>query len=144
MKITIDTAKPLALAMEGGKFVFKKEAEDKLVELLEIQQIVNEAVDEAKKQIQEAGESIDPSFKGVIGEKVKAIFRTYGAKYTYRMNELDIAKPFLKEKVFYSVDSKAVDEHIKQSGKLPEAIYDKERTKSISFTLQNKLLEDKI
>ena len=141
MKLTIDTDQPLKLAQEAGKFVFKREAEEKLVELLELQELINQAVDTAKKQIQEAGESIDPSFKGIIGEKVKAIYRTYGAKYTYRMNEVEIAKPFLKEKIYYSVDSGVVDEFVKKEGKLPEGIYDKERTKSISFTLQNKLLE---
>ena len=142
MKLTIDTNQPLTLAQEAGKFVFKKEAEEQLVKLLELQEIVNQAVNEAKRQIREAGESIDPSFRGVIGEKVKAIYRTYGAKYTYRMNEIEIAKPFLKEKIYYSVDSGVVDEFVKKEGKLPEGIYDKERTKSISFTLQNKLLED--
>jgi len=142
MKLTIDTNQPLTLAQEAGKFVFKKEAEEQLVKLLELQKLVNQAVDEAKRQIREAGESIDPSFRGVIGEKVKAIYRTYGAKYTYRMNEIEIAKPFLKEKIYYSVDSGVVDEFVKKEGKLPEGIYDKERTKSISFTLQNKLLED--
>ena len=142
MKLTIDTNQPLTLAQEAGKFVFKKEAEEQLVKLLELQEIVNNAVNEAKRQIREAGESIDPSFRGVIGEKVKAIYRTYGAKYTYRMNEIEIAKPFLKEKIYYSVDSGVVDKFVKKEGKLPEGIYDKERTKSISFTLQNKLLED--
>ena len=58
------------------------------------------------------------------------------------MNEIDIAKPFLKEKIYYSVDSKAVDEAIKASGELPEGIYAKDRTKSISFSMNNKLLED--
>lgn len=141
MKIVVDTEQPIKLANEGGKFIFKKEAEEQLVQLLELQENINKAVDEAKKQIQEAGESLDPSFKGVIGEKVKAIFRAYGAKYTYKLDTIEEAKPFLKEKVYYTVDSSLVDKYIKENRELPEGIFNKERTKSISFTLQNKLLE---
>lgn len=141
-KIMIDPNYPMELAKEGGKLVLKREAEEYLVKLLELQNLVNEAVDNVKQQIQEAGETIDPTFKGVIGERIKAIYRSYGAKYTYHMNELEEAKPFLKEKIYYSVDSGLVDKYVKEVGEMPTAIYDKERTKSISFSLNNKMLKE--
>ena len=140
-KIMVNPNYPMELANKGGKLVFKKEAEEYLVKLFELKDIVEKAIDEAKRQIQESGTAIDPSFKGVIGDQVKAIYRTFGTKYTYHMNEIDIAQPFLKEKIYYSVDSKAVDKYISEVKELPPGIYEKERTKSISFSMGNKMLE---
>lgn len=137
----VDPNYPIELAKEGGKLVLKKEAEEYLVKLLELQEIVAQAVDQAKEQIKQAGESIDPSFKGVIGNKIRAVYRSFGAKYTYKLNEIELAKPFLKEKVYYSVDSKAIDDYVSGAGEMPDGIYEKDRNKSISFTFNNKLIE---
>ena len=115
-KIMIDPKYPMELAKEGGKLVLKKEAEEYLVKLLELQELVEQAINQAKQTIQETGEAIDPSFKGVVGEKVKAIYRPYGSKYSYRLNDIEVAKPFLKEKTYYSVDSKLVDKYVKEVG----------------------------
>jgi len=138
----VDPKYPVELSEKAGKLVLKREAEEYLVKLLELQNIVNEAVGHVKESIKQAGETIDPSFKGVIGERVKAIYRSYGAKYTYKMSEIEIAKPFLKEKIYYSVDSSKVDKYVKEVGEMPDGIHEKDRTKSISFSLNNKFLEE--
>lgn len=135
MKLTIDTDEIRALAREGDKFIFKKEAEKGILELLEVQKQVNEAVETLKMAIAEAGCKIDPSFSGVRGEKVNAVFRFYGEKYEYDWTKKEELKPFLNEKTYFKVDSDKVDGYLEQVGELPDGIKLKDRSKKLSLSI---------
>ena len=125
------------LAEEGDKFIFKPSAEEALVKLLELQKYINEVVENVKNNIAEAGQSINPNFKGVIGDKVRCIYRSYGAKYKYDWAKRLQAMPFLIEKTSYSVDSKKVEDYLKEVKELPEGILDANRTNQLSIMLDD-------
>ena len=130
-EIVVKTDEVRNLAKEGGKFVFKRDAEKQLNKLLELQEFINEQVEIAKEAIIEAGTAIDETFGGAIGEEISANYRYYGNRYEY--SDVQTAKPFLKEITFYKVDPKKVDEYMEEVGEIPPGIRHKERTKSLSI-----------
>uniref|UniRef100_A0A7C5YXM3 Uncharacterized protein n=1 Tax=candidate division CPR3 bacterium TaxID=2268181 RepID=A0A7C5YXM3_UNCC3 len=132
------------LAEESGKLVFKKEAEEELVKLLEIKNKIDEAIEKVKEQIKQAGESILPNFKGVEGKRVKAVFSYHGAKY--EVADKEKAEGFYQEVVYVKPDTKTIDNYIKEVGELPKGIITKEREKSLSLRLKEdvKSLPDEV
>lgn len=134
--ITINLDTVDSLVKKGENFVFKKEAEAEIIKLLKLRDLLDEKIKEVKVGIEKAGKSIDPSFKGVIGENLRATYRVFGERYTYdKYNPPD--EGFLKTITFSKVDSAKVDEHVEKTDELPEGIVLKERIPTISFTLKD-------
>jgi hypothetical protein len=125
------------LALEAGKLVFKKEAEEELVKLLEIKKKIDEAIEKVKEQIKQKGESILPNFKGVEGKMVKAIYSYHGAKY--KVQDPQKAQGFYKIVVYEKPDTETIDNYVKEYGELPEGIIPKEREKSLSLRLKEEV-----
>lgn len=134
------------LAQEGENFMFKPKAEEELIKLLELQQMVDEAVEQVKNKLAELGQAINPNFKGIIGDRVKCIYRAYGGKYKFDWSKKGDCMPFLKEKQTYTVDSDKVSKYIKEVGELPMGITeaDRENKLSISFKDEDEEPERKI
>ena len=130
------------LVTEGGKLVFNKKAEVAIVALLDHYREVGEAIDSLKKTIAEAGQSISPDFKGVVGEKVKAVYRLYGDRYEYDKSRKEELMPFLKLINWYKLSPEKVDEYVEQTGTVPDGIILKEREPVISLTLVKPALEE--
>ena len=139
--ITIDPSKIVSWSKKAGKLVFKKESEKELIKLYQLKDMIDRQIDLVKLAIAESGKSIMENFKGVIGENVRAVYRVYGEKYTYDKEKTKDLEPFLKRVVFYKVDSKAIDEYIKEVGELPEGIIEKDRQPTLSVTVKKELLE---
>ena len=131
--IIIDKNAIVGLVEKGGRFLFKPEAEDSLDELLRLQELVNEAVEQAKLAIGELGVKIHPGFKGVRGKKVRCIFKKYGAKYNFLKSKREELMPFLNARESFTVNSNAVEDHLANTGKLPEGIVETERTPKLSM-----------
>jgi hypothetical protein len=144
--ITINTHGIENLALEGGKFVFKKEADEALFQLLRLQAFIESEIKRVKEAISIAGVSLDAGFKGVKGPKVNATYALRGEKFSYKLEfEEKLKELFLKEKKYYKVDSKKVEEYVEKEGKLPEGITAKERDKTLSLAVVDKsLLEAEI
>lgn len=132
--ITIDPSEIQILAQEGEKFIFKPNAEESLKQLLRLQELVNNAVEQVKAQIGEAGKAINPNFKGVIGEEIRCVYRKYGAKYKYDFSKKKVLLPFLKEKVYYSVETEKVDDYLNKVGELPDGITEADREDKLSIS----------
>ena len=143
-KIIIYTDEISKLALEAGKLVFKKEAEEELVKLLEIKKKIDETIEKVKEQIKQAGESILPNFKGVEGRRVKAIYSYHGAKY--EIQDPQKAQGFYRIVVYEKPDTETIDNYVKEYGELPEGVVAKEREKSLSLRLKEnvKSLEEKV
>ena len=143
-KIIIYTDEISKLALEAGKLVFKKEAEEELVKLLEIKKKIDKAIEKVKEQIKQAGESILTNFKGVEGRRVKAIYSYHGAKY--EIQDPQKAQGFYRIVVYEKPDTEAIDNYVKEYGELPEGVVAKEREKSLSLRLKDevKSLEEKV
>lgn len=136
-QITIKPDEIKILAQEGEKFIFKPQAEEQLIKLLELQELINKTVEDVKNKIAEAGKSINPNFRGVIGDRVKCIYRAYGAKYSYDWKKRTDCMPFLKEKVVYTVDSDRVDKYLKEVGEMPDGISLSDRNNTLSISLKD-------
>jgi len=134
--ITVNLELVNTLVKKGSNFVFKKEAEEEILKLLKLRDLIEEKIKEVKEGIEKAGKSIDPSFKGVIGENLRATYRVFGERYTFdKYNPPD--EEFLKTITFSKVDSAKVDEHLEKTDELPTGITLKERVPTISFTIKD-------
>lgn len=136
--ITVDPKQIIQFAEEGGKFVFKPSAESELVKLLQLREWLDTVIDNIKTQIGEAGNKLNPNFRGVIGEEVKCIYRKFGAKYSYDWKRKEDCMPFLKKKEYYSVDSDKVDKYVKEVGELPEGIVEAPRPNTLTLSWKDK------
>jgi hypothetical protein len=125
------------LAKESCELIFKKEAEEQLIKLLEIKKQIDEVIENVKEKIKQAGESILPNFKGVEGKRVKAIYSYHGSKY--EIQDKEKARGFYQEVVYVKPDTKTIDNYVKEVGELPEGIITKEREKSLSLRLKEEV-----
>lgn len=141
-EITIRIDDTLRFTQEGQNFVFKAEAEAAILELLTLKEKIEAALEEVKQGIGRAGRQISPDFKGVIGARVKAIYRTSGERYEYDQNKQNQLAPFLKTISFQKVDAEKVDAHLAQGQPLPEGINLKKRLAAISLRLIPPQLEN--
>lgn len=136
-EIIIKTDEIGALAKEGEKFIFQPEAEEKLIELLMLQDLVNSTVEDVKEAIAKAGTDINPNFKGVIGDRVRLVYRQYGAKYKYDWKKKNECKPFLKEKTSWYVDTDKIEKYVEEVGELPEGIEENDRPNKLSISFKD-------
>ena len=135
--IVISPSEITQFANEGGKLIFKKEAEDSLVKLLNLQKLVEEKIDEVKKAIETAGTAIGLGFKGIIGERTRTTYRLYGEVYGYRIEKLEELKAggFINEKIMYKANSSKVQEYLDTVGELPDGIDLRDRQPQLSISL---------
>lgn len=134
--ITLDKKELTSFVEEGGKFLFKPSAEEAILKLHSTIEMLQQFEDDIKDKIAEMGRAINPNFKGVKGEKVSCVYRKYGSKYDYDFKKKNAALPFLKEKVYYSVDSEKVDKYLEEVKELPEGIVEASRDEKLSFSFK--------
>lgn len=125
------------LAKEGEKFIFKPKAEESLIKLLELQTFINDVVEQVKDQIAKAGQDVNPNFKGVIGDRIRCIYRAYGGKYKYDWGKKSNLEAFLKQKTIYTVDADKVEKYFKEVGELPDGITESDRENKLSIMLKD-------
>lgn len=141
--VTINPRAIIDIAEKAGDFVFTPEAEMELVKLLKMQKLIEGLVEQVKDQIAEAGLSIDEDFKGVIGEKVRTVYRKYGSKYGYERGKEEELGEFLKEVSYNKIDSGKIEKYLEATGELPEGVFTKDRTKQLSITVTDDNLLEK-
>lgn len=135
--ISVNVNEITSFKQEAGKLFFKPEAEDQLIKLIKLKELVDKAIDQVKEQIKESGEkALGVEFRGVIGDKVKVIQRFYGQKY--ELVDKDLPSDFVDEVVVKKIRTKEVDEYLKNEGRLPEGIKFKERGQSLSIIINDK------
>ena len=132
--ITVKPDKITDLAKEGEAFIFKPEAEEALIELLMLKELIDTTIDEVKDAIGKAGKDINPNFKGVIGDTVRCTYRKYGGKYKYDWGKKSMLDPFLDEKTRYYVNTESVDAYVKEVGELPDGISEVDREDKLTIT----------
>ena len=140
--IVIDRNEIARFVEQGGKLAIKPEAELHLVRLLELQEMVEKAIEDVKEKIVEAGKNIDPDFKGVIGRRIKAIYRHTQSPYDFDAGHTEEVMQFLKETKYYRVDGAKVEEYIAEKGVMPDFILEKEREKSLIISLKDEVYDE--
>lgn len=123
------------MAKKGEGLVFNPSVEQYIINVIEMYNALGDYIDDMKEVIGKTGQSIHPNFKGVQGDRVRCIYRQYGAKYTY--SDTDKAKPFLEEQVKYKVDTKLVDSYLKEVGELPEGIKPTDREPQLTISIKD-------
>lgn len=131
--ITIDPNEIAIFAEEGEKFVFRGDAEEHLIRLIEAQKMIEELMERVKVGIAKAGETVNPNFKGVIGDKVRCTYRQYGRKYKFVLNKKEELAPFLIAKEWLNIDTDKVDAYLEEVGELPDGIYEADREHKLSI-----------
>lgn len=139
MKITIDTKELESLVKESDGILFSPEAEKTLIKLLDIQDSVETAIKEAKEKIGETALKLDPNFTSVLGKDIKVGYRYFGAKFdTVPGLEDSISRNMVDKVIKYNLNSKKVEEHEQDTGKLPDGVMIRDRKKTITFSRRDK------
>lgn len=134
MIITIDTDDIVITAKDGGKFVFDKNAEDKLEKLLEIKDKLDNVIEQVKSNLETNGLKLNPDFSGVRGDKIKVEYRASGALYKL-VDPKNASPDFYKTKTTYSLNTELVSAYAENhDGKLPDGIEKVKRQKKISIS----------
>lgn len=140
MIINIDTAKVLELVKSGDKILFSADGEKVIVELNEMQAMIETALHDVKKNIQESALKLDPTFTSIQGDRVKVSYRAYGTRYRIDQTKLqEIPAEFYKSKVTYSPEIKAIEEFVDKQGGLPDGILENVREKQIQITVKEEV-----
>src|SRR4030042_89039 len=105
------------LVEKADKIFITAEGEQVLVDLLDVQRQVEEAIDTAKKKLEETALKINPNFTSIQADKIKVYYRTYGAKYRIDESHVsDLPKEFFETKQVYSANSEAIDQFVEKKG----------------------------
>lgn len=128
------------LVKESDSIFLGSEGEEVLVQLLELRDKIEEAIDEAELRLEQTALKLDPNFKSIQADKIKVYYRTYGHKYSIddtRVNELP--KNLYKTTIKYAPESKEIDKYIEENKKIPLGIIENDRKKTLTFKLKNEI-----
>ncbi|TXH08890.1 MAG: hypothetical protein E6R04_09790 [Spirochaetes bacterium] len=143
MEIQISLKELDTVVKQAGKLVATPEAENAILTLLEMREQIDLALEHVKHKIAEDGLKLDPTFKSIQGDKIKAGYRVYGSKYGIDKKYIDeLPEDLYKTSVKYTVDSKAVDEWLKSHKSLPLGITMTPRAKQISIRVIGEATSD--
>ena len=137
MKITVDLDELKQLAQDSRQIFLKPDGEEALLRLLELQELVNGAVEQAKDILEQEAQKLNPNFSCIKGDNLTVHYRYFGPKYEIDEQLLQELKPDLYTiRSNYSVNTKEVEAILKATGKLPSGIVERERAKCISFAIR--------
>ena len=133
----------LDLLVQGSNEIcINPKGEEILTKLLLLKDAVDIAIDKCKNQLSVAIQEIDPDLSSISSDKVKLMYRVWGAKYRLDDTLIDsIDEKFYTKKETYSPNATEIDKEIKTNGVLPNGIIINERTKSVSITLKDRVPE---
>lgn len=123
------------LVADGSDIQLTPDAEEKLIQLLDIQAKVEEAVKTVKANLEQAGLEIDPNFKSAHSDKIRIGYRYFGSQYAVDESRVsELPTEVYETKTSYSVNKKGLDAYLKQHESLPLGIVEKDRKKTITIT----------
>jgi len=139
MKITVDLDEIKLIADKADKLLITKEAENEIAKLLDLQEKIDEAIKQAKELIEKKGLELNPNFKSVEGDIVKASYRYYGQKYYLEEDKIDKipVEMYTKEiTTRYKANTDIIENFIEKNNGLPYGIVAPERKKSLSISFK--------
>lgn len=135
MEIKIE--KLTELKAEADKIFLTPEGEEVLVQLLQLREQVELAIDEAQAKLEQTALKLYPLFTSIQGDKVKVYYRSYGDKYKIDESQiLTIPKELYSVKTSYRAEAEAIEKWTAEHSGMPVGIVEAERPKKISFTLK--------
>lgn len=139
MKITVDLDEIKLISSSADNLLITEEAEKEIAKLLDLQDKIEEAIKEAKILIEKKGLEINPNFKSVEGDIIKASYRYYGQKYYLEDDKIDKipTEMYIKEIITkYKTNTDIIENFIEKNNGLPYGIIAPERKKSLSISLK--------
>lgn len=134
MKLNIDTDNLKKLSKTADGVLLKPEAEKTLVDLLQARKDIEEAINEAKTVLEKSALALDPNFSSLTADNVKIYYRSYGSRWIVDMNLLSyLPEDYYTKEIKIKLDTKKVERHIKETGKVPAGVNEIERPKVIAF-----------
>lgn len=125
------------LVADADKILIQPEAEKVLIELLNLQDQIEQAIKTAKLTIEKKALEINPNFKSITSNNLRVNYRQYGAKYRIDEANFSYLPPnFYKESKRYDVIAEEVEKWCETNKGLPVGINEIERPKSLSFTIK--------
>lgn len=132
MKIEIE--KLDELVDKSGDIFISVDGEKVLVQLLDIQEQVDQAITKAKEILETKALAIDPNFSSINGDEIKVSYRYYGAKYYIEDDKIDqVPADLYKVTKRYSVNTKELEQYIEEKSGVPVGIREVERKKSMNI-----------
>lgn len=132
----IDLEKLEQLTKEADVIFLTPDGEKVLVQLLEIEEQVQKALDEARVKLLAAALKKNKDFNSIQGDLIKVWYRASGIKYIVDENNINQAPKELYEavsKITYKIDPDAVDKWTNEHGGMPTGIIELEREKKLNF-----------
>lgn len=131
----------LELLVQGSKSItIHPQGEQLLMQLLELKEKVDKAIEDAKSILKVAIEEVDPDLTSISSDNVKVMHRVYGMKYSLDSNLIDqLDEKFVNRKVSYSPNTKEIDKEIETNGSIPNGVIINDRNKTVSITLKKKI-----
>jgi len=131
----------LELLVQGSKSIaIHPQGEQLLIQLLELKEKVDKAIEDAKSILKVAIEEVDPDLTSISSDNIKVMHRVYGLKYSLDSNLVDqMDEKFVKRKVSYSPNTKEIDNEIGKNGTIPNGVIINDRNKTVSITLKKKI-----
>ncbi len=132
MKISIDLDELKDLAQEGKQICLRPEGEEVLLRLLEAQEVVNAAIEEAKRVLEAEALKLSPDFQAIRSDHLTVQYRACGPKYRVEESLLETVPDHLYiSRTTYTLLSEAIDEYARSQGQLPVGIAERVRPKQI-------------
>jgi len=137
-RIDLDQLKKLSKEADG--IFLKPEAEKTLISLIQYRKEVEEAIDEAKRVLEKAAIALDPNFNSLTADNIKIYYRSFGGRWVVDMSLLEyLPEDYYTKEVKIKLDTKKVEKHIKDTGKIPAGVTEIQRPKQIAFSLKGEV-----
>lgn len=144
-QITIKYTDLELIKNESGKVVLNHNAEKFLVELLNLKDKVEETIELCKGEIKRCMEELDDQLVSVNTDNLRIMNRVYGSKYKLDTDLIEhIDKRFYTTKPTYYLNSKEVDNYLKETDIIPTGISINPREKQVSISLKKKAEQGEI
>lgn len=133
--ITLNSEEIIKLGTSALNAIHDEQAESDLAKLIEIKDSIDNFLDTVKKQILKEVMEQNPNVTAYQGKLLKMEFRKYGSKYAIKkgLDTLAVDNGFAKAKTTISLDTKAIDDYVENSGVLPEYIEEKNRPTTLTI-----------
>ena len=128
--LRVNIKKIQKLTKDSNKVKIDKESENILKMLFFLKYKIDEAIENAKVQIEVEGNKLIPHFKGFVGEDISAIYRAYGSKYVIDDPE---TSEFSKVNIRYTSDTDKIEKYLEEYGELPMGVKLVDRKPKLTF-----------
>lgn len=124
------------LVAEGDGIFMSREAEEVLVQFLEIKKQVEHAEQQIKHKLITKGLSLSTNFKSIEGEKISIRYQKSGVKYELHPETIETVPRNLYN-VKFTPETKEIDAYYREHRALPAGITPKDRRKTLYLSLRN-------